>query len=137
MKPFIDPDEIWNLINNIKPDKEQGEGYNCQIARQTQTYTERNSSSYKFVGTELFNEIREGARELKEKVYGNRIVLFAPLYIGINALIIARIAVSGHPILMQSETLPMKKLLKRLSHWKITAKNGLYWSMVNIPIIQS
>ncbi len=34
------------------------------------------------VGTELFEEIRHGAHELKEKVYGNRIVLFAPLYVG-------------------------------------------------------
>lgn len=31
---------------------------------------------------ELVEEIFEGARTLKEKVYGNRIVLFAPLYIG-------------------------------------------------------
>ncbi|MCF7850018.1 MAG: [FeFe] hydrogenase H-cluster radical SAM maturase HydG [Kiritimatiellales bacterium] len=31
---------------------------------------------------ELAEEIFEGARTLKEKVYGNRIVLFAPLYIG-------------------------------------------------------
>ena len=31
---------------------------------------------------ELVNEIFEGARELKQRIYGNRIVLFAPLYIG-------------------------------------------------------
>jgi 2-iminoacetate synthase len=31
---------------------------------------------------ELIEEIKQGARELKEKVYGQRIVLFAPLYIG-------------------------------------------------------
>ncbi len=31
---------------------------------------------------ELVEEILQGARALKEKVYGNRIVLFAPLYIG-------------------------------------------------------
>ncbi|MBN1339580.1 MAG: [FeFe] hydrogenase H-cluster radical SAM maturase HydG [Bacteroidales bacterium] len=30
----------------------------------------------------LLNEIKEGARKLKEDVYGNRIVLFAPLYVG-------------------------------------------------------
>ena len=30
----------------------------------------------------LVNEIFEGARELKQRIYGNRIVLFAPLYIG-------------------------------------------------------
>ncbi len=31
---------------------------------------------------ELTEEIKEGARQLKEKVYGERIVLFAPLYVG-------------------------------------------------------
>jgi 2-iminoacetate synthase len=31
---------------------------------------------------DLSEEIKAGARELKKKVYGNRIVLFAPLYIG-------------------------------------------------------
>jgi 2-iminoacetate synthase len=30
----------------------------------------------------LIEEIKQGAKALKEKVYGNRIVLFAPLYIG-------------------------------------------------------
>ncbi len=31
---------------------------------------------------ELVNKIFEGAKTLKQKIYGNRIVLFAPLYIG-------------------------------------------------------
>ena len=31
---------------------------------------------------ELIEEIKQGAKTLKEKVYGQRIVLFAPLYIG-------------------------------------------------------
>ncbi len=31
---------------------------------------------------ELIEEIKQGARDLKTMVYGNRIVLFAPLYIG-------------------------------------------------------
>ena len=31
---------------------------------------------------EIIEEIKNGARELKRKVYGNRIVLFAPLYVG-------------------------------------------------------
>ena len=31
---------------------------------------------------ELKHLIQEGAKELKERIYGNRIVLFAPLYVG-------------------------------------------------------
>src|SRR5690606_10353484 len=31
---------------------------------------------------ELIDEIKEGAKNLKKNIYGDRIVLFAPLYIG-------------------------------------------------------
>jgi 2-iminoacetate synthase len=35
---------------------------------------------------EVIEEIFESARELKQRVYGNRIVLFAPLYVGNNCM---------------------------------------------------
>jgi 2-iminoacetate synthase len=35
---------------------------------------------------ELLDEVYQGARTLKETVYGNRIVLFAPLYVGNNCI---------------------------------------------------
>lgn len=35
---------------------------------------------------EIIEEIKEGARTLKKNIYGNRIVLFAPLYVGNNCI---------------------------------------------------
>jgi 2-iminoacetate synthase len=81
MEPFIDPAEIWSLLNNAKPDKViVREIISKSLDKQRLTLAETavliNASS------ELADEIKDGARELKKKVYGNRIVLFAPLYIG-------------------------------------------------------
>lgn len=82
MKPFIDPDEIWALINNTKPEKYRVRDVIAKsLAKQRLTLAETavliNASD-----TELIDEIKEGARTLKKIVYGNRIVLFAPLYVG-------------------------------------------------------
>jgi 2-iminoacetate synthase len=81
MVPFIDPAEIWSFLNNARPDKARvREIISKSLDKQRLTLAETavliNASS------ELADEIKDGARELKKKVYGNRIVLFAPLYIG-------------------------------------------------------
>jgi len=82
MKPFIDPDEIWNLINNTKPDKHRVRDVIAKSLDKKRLTMEETAVLVNSIGTDLADEIRHGARELKEKVYGNRIVLFAPLYIG-------------------------------------------------------
>jgi 2-iminoacetate synthase len=82
MKTFIDPDEIWNLINNVKPDKRRVLDVISKSLDKHRLTLEETAVLINSAGTELFEEIREGARELKKKVYGNRIVLFAPLYVG-------------------------------------------------------
>jgi len=82
MKPFIDPDEIWNLISNVKPDKSRVREVISKSLDKHRLTMEETAVLVNSVGTDMFDEIREGARELKEKVYGNRIVLFAPLYVG-------------------------------------------------------
>ncbi|HNR41936.1 MAG TPA: [FeFe] hydrogenase H-cluster radical SAM maturase HydG [Bacteroidales bacterium] len=82
MKPFIDPDEIWNLINNVRPDKTRVREVIAKSLDKHRLTLEETAVLVNSVGTDLFDEIREGARTLKEKVYGNRIVLFAPLYVG-------------------------------------------------------
>jgi 2-iminoacetate synthase len=81
MEPFIDPAEIWSLLNNAKPDKARvREIISKSLDKQRLTLAE--TADLISAGGDLVEEIREGARELKKKVYGNRIVLFAPLYIG-------------------------------------------------------
>ena len=82
MKPFIDPDEIWNLINNSKPDKQRVRDVISKSLEKHRLTMEETAVLINSVGTGLAEEIKQGARELKEKVYGNRIVLFAPLYVG-------------------------------------------------------
>jgi len=82
MKPFIDPDEIWNLINNTKPDKQRVRDVISKSLEKHRLTMEETAVLINSVGTGLAEEIKQGARELKEKVYGNRIVLFAPLYVG-------------------------------------------------------
>ncbi|MFH0843514.1 MAG: [FeFe] hydrogenase H-cluster radical SAM maturase HydG [Bacteroidota bacterium] len=82
MKPFIDPFEIWDLINNTKPDKQRVRDVIAKSLDKKRLTMEETAVLVNSIGTDLADEIRQGARELKEKVYGNRIVLFAPLYIG-------------------------------------------------------
>jgi 2-iminoacetate synthase len=82
MKPFIDPDEIWDLINTTKPEKQKvRDVIKKSLDKQRLTMAET-AVLVNAIGTDLEEEIKEGARELKQKVYGNRIVLFAPLYVG-------------------------------------------------------
>lgn len=64
---------------------------------------------------ELVAEIKEGARELKRRIYGNRIVLFAPLYIGndcINNCVYCGFRASNMDIVRR--TLTMKELEKEV-----------------------
>jgi 2-iminoacetate synthase len=82
MKPFIDPQEIWNLINNTKPEKQRVRDVIAKSLDKQRLTMEETAVLINSVGTGLADEIKQGARELKEKVYGNRIVLFAPLYVG-------------------------------------------------------
>jgi len=82
MIPFIDPDEIWNLINTTKPDKVRVREVIAKSLDKNRLSMGETAVLVNAAGTDLAVEIQEGAFRLKEKVYGNRIVLFAPLYIG-------------------------------------------------------
>ncbi len=82
MKSFIDPSEIWDLINNTKPDKAMVREVIAKSLDKHRLTLKETAVLVNAVGTDLADEIKEGARELKQKVYGNRIVLFAPLYVG-------------------------------------------------------
>lgn len=81
-KPFIDPKEIENFLLDTKEDK-------GKIREIIQKSLEKNRLTLQETATllnasspDVIEEIKQGARTLKNKVYGNRIVLFAPLYIG-------------------------------------------------------
>jgi 2-iminoacetate synthase len=82
MKPFIDPAEIWDLINNTKADAVRVRAVIAKSLDKQRLTLEETAVLINASGTDLIDEIKQGARELKQRVYGNRIVLFAPLYVG-------------------------------------------------------
>lgn len=82
MKPFIDADEIWEYINNAKPTRERVREIIAKSLDKKRLNLEEVAVLVNTTDPELVEEILQGARTLKERVYGNRIVLFAPLYIG-------------------------------------------------------
>ncbi|MEI7491663.1 MAG: [FeFe] hydrogenase H-cluster radical SAM maturase HydG [Bacteroidota bacterium] len=82
MKPFIDPEEIWGFINNAKPSKERVREIISKSLDKQRLTMEETALLVQASDPGLVEEIKEGAKVLKEKVYGQRIVLFAPLYIG-------------------------------------------------------
>jgi 2-iminoacetate synthase len=82
MKPFIDPEEIWEIINETKSDKESVRAVIAKSLDKQRLTMRETAILINATDPELIEEIKEGARELKKRVYGNRIVLFAPLYVG-------------------------------------------------------
>lgn len=83
MKPFIDADEIWDYIEKTKnPGKERVREVIAKSLDKNRLNLEETAVLINTNDPELVEEIKQGARTLKEKVYGNRIVLFAPLYVG-------------------------------------------------------
>jgi len=82
MKPFIDPDEIWDYINNTKSDIERVKEVIAKSLSKKRLSLEDTAVLINATDPELIAEIKKGAELLKNNVYGNRVVLFAPLYIG-------------------------------------------------------
>ena len=82
MKPFIDPEEIWELLNRpTSSDREIEQVISRSLDKNRLTLAE--VAILLNAETQHQSElIKEGARELKRKIYGNRVVLFAPLYVG-------------------------------------------------------
>jgi 2-iminoacetate synthase len=82
MKPFIDPEEIWRIINTTKASKERVREVIAKSLDKKRLTLEETAVLINATDPEIIEEIKQGARDLKTRVYGNRIVLFAPLYVG-------------------------------------------------------
>ncbi|MGC9331775.1 MAG: [FeFe] hydrogenase H-cluster radical SAM maturase HydG [Bacteroidales bacterium] len=83
MKPFIDPEEIWGYLEETKhPEKAEVEAVIDKALNKQRLNLRETAILINADDPELVEKIKQGAMTLKEKVYGNRIVLFAPLYIG-------------------------------------------------------
>ena len=82
MTSFIDSEEIWNYIYNTVSTKEKVREVIAKSLSKERLSLSEVAILINATDPEMVKEIKEGAKTLKEKIYGNRIVLFAPLYIG-------------------------------------------------------
>lgn len=82
MEPFIDVPEIEDLIANSKATPERVKEIIAKSLAKNRLNLEEVATLITANTPEMVAAIKDGARELKQKVYGNRIVLFAPLYVG-------------------------------------------------------
>lgn len=82
MQPFIDEDEIMEIIANARPDREKVLAVINKSLDKNRLSLEETAILLNATDPDLVALIKQGARSLKEKVYGKRIVLFAPLYVG-------------------------------------------------------
>ena len=81
-RPFISSEEIWDYINNTKSTPERVHEIIQKSLDKNRLTMEETAVLVNTTDPALVEEIKEGARELKRRIYGNRIVLFAPLYVG-------------------------------------------------------
>lgn len=82
MQPFIDPSEILGYIKNTVATKSRVKEVISKSLEKKRLTLEETAVLVNANDPDLIADIKEGALRLKEMVYGNRIVLFAPLYIG-------------------------------------------------------
>lgn len=82
MKPFIDPLEICDYLKKTQSSKERVRDIITKSLSKQRLNLEEVACLINANTPELIEEIKEGAKTLKRSIYGNRIVLFAPLYIG-------------------------------------------------------
>jgi len=82
MKPFIDAAEIEEFLLHARPDKSTVRNIIARSLGKHRLSLSETAMLLNASDPDMVQEIKEGANMLKRAVYGNRIVLFAPLYIG-------------------------------------------------------
>ncbi len=79
---FIDDDRIEALIHTSAPDRGEVEEILAKSLSLTPLTVEETAALVRVTDPDTRAAIAQAAHELKERVYGKRIVLFAPLYVG-------------------------------------------------------
>ncbi|MCK5138099.1 MAG: [FeFe] hydrogenase H-cluster radical SAM maturase HydG [Bacteroidales bacterium] len=82
MVPFISEKEIEETLQNAQPDKSLVREIIEKSLNKKRLSMQETAVLINATDPELVEEIKQGAHRLKEQVYGKRIVLFAPLYVG-------------------------------------------------------
>ena len=86
MTPFIDAEEIKDFLAGEKPERQELEEVVAKSLGKQRLSLKDTATLIKACDHESVSIIKQAAKELKETVYGNRIVLFAPLYVGNNCM---------------------------------------------------
>ncbi len=81
-QPFIDPDEINGMLQRSAPDDHELDAVIQKSLGKQRLSLQEVAVLLKAESESQIAKILQAARELKKMVYGNRIVLFAPLYVG-------------------------------------------------------
>ncbi len=97
MQPFLDDEEIWDFINQAQPTKEAVHAVVEKSLNKNRLSLAETALLLNATDPELIELIKQGARTLKERVYGKRIVLFARFMWAIIAPTIAGIVGSRLP----------------------------------------
>ncbi|HCL51399.1 MAG TPA: [FeFe] hydrogenase H-cluster radical SAM maturase HydG, partial [Clostridiaceae bacterium] len=80
---FIDDEKIWNEIKEGEnADKSEIRDIIAKSKSKVRLNPDETAKLIGVNGDELLDEMFKAAREIKEDVYGKRIVFFAPLYVG-------------------------------------------------------
>ncbi|HHU69942.1 MAG TPA: [FeFe] hydrogenase H-cluster radical SAM maturase HydG [Thermoanaerobacterales bacterium] len=80
---FINDEEILNLLESSKnPEKAEIREIFAKSKAKTRLEPEETAKLLQIEDPDLLEEMFALARQIKEEIYGNRIVFFAPLYIG-------------------------------------------------------
>lgn len=82
MHPFISEKEIEQILEGAQPTWEEVREIIAKSLSKKRLTMQETAVLVNATDPELVEEIKAGARKLKEQVYGKRIVLFAPLYVG-------------------------------------------------------
>src|SRR5574344_2903562 len=79
---FINDDKLHNLIKNTHEDPVKIRDIFQKSKAKQALSVEETAELLEISSHEMLEELFQTARDLKRSIYGNRIVLFAPLYIG-------------------------------------------------------
>ncbi len=79
---FINDDLLHSLIENTKEDRSRLHDIFAKSKSKQALTLEETAQLLAIKSPEGLEELYQTARELKKSIYGNRIVLFAPLYVG-------------------------------------------------------
>jgi 2-iminoacetate synthase len=82
MQPFLDAEEIQNYLDNAIATPERVKEIINKSLNKQRLNLEEVAVLLNADSPALIEYIKEAARTLKRNIYGNRIVLFAPLYVG-------------------------------------------------------